>query len=154
MMFEYKKKIKVTQSGNSKNNNKTNNKNNENHGENIQILVQAPGPKPLPILGNLDIIGRYAVPFQGFSELAKQYGDIYTLFMGGTRCIVVNNLDFIREVLNQNGRFFGGRPDFLRYHKLFGGNRNNCKYLHACMHIFFVHNQKNQVLTSKIIIKK
>ncbi|KAL7739545.1 hypothetical protein ACLKA6_008671 [Drosophila palustris] len=37
----------------------------------------------------------------------------------------VNNLELIREVLNKNGKFFGGRPDFLRYHKLFGGDRNN-----------------------------
>ncbi|XP_055851294.1 cytochrome P450 307a1-like [Episyrphus balteatus] len=89
------------------------------------VLKQAPGPMPWPILGNLALLGQYEVPFQGFTELAKQFGDVYTLTLGTTRCLVVNNLELIREVLNQNGKYFGGRPDFLRFHKLFGGNRNN-----------------------------
>ncbi|XP_032592918.1 cytochrome P450 307a1-like [Drosophila grimshawi] len=88
-------------------------------------LVQAPGPRPWPIIGNLDILGRFKNPFRGFGTLTKHYGDIYSLTLGQTRCLVVNNLDLIREVLNKNGKFFGGRPDFLRYHKLFGGDRNN-----------------------------
>lgn len=91
-------------------------------------LLQAPGPRPWPIIGNLDIIGQFNNPFQGFGALTKNYGDIYSLTLGHTRCLVVNNLDLIKEVLNKNGKFFGGRPEFLRYHKLFGGDRNNCEY--------------------------
>ncbi|XP_055907656.1 cytochrome P450 307a1-like [Eupeodes corollae] len=86
---------------------------------------QAPGPIPWPVLGNLAMLGKYKVPFEAFTAIAKEYGDAYTLTLGTTRCFVVNNLELIREVLNQNGKFFGGRPDFLRYHKLFGGDRNN-----------------------------
>ena len=93
----------------------------------IEEFKQAPGPLPWPILGNLAMLGRYAVPFQGFTEMAKQFGDVYSLTLGTTRCLIVNNLDLIREVLNQNGKYFGGRPDFLRFHKLFGGDRNNCE---------------------------
>lgn len=91
-------------------------------------FVQAPGPCPWPIIGNLDIVGRFKNPFEAFGTLANQYGDIYSLTLGQTRCLIVNNLELIREVLNKNGKFFGGRPDFLRYHKLFGGDRNNCKF--------------------------
>ncbi|XP_055371675.1 cytochrome P450 307a1-like [Condylostylus longicornis] len=91
----------------------------------IAELKQAPGPLPWPILGNLALLGKYKVPFEGFTELAKKFGDVYTLTLGTTRCLVVNSLESIREVLNQNGKFFGGRPDFIRYHKLFGGDRNN-----------------------------
>lgn len=93
----------------------------------IDEYKQAPGPLPWPFLGNLALLGRYDTPFQAFTELAKQYGDAYSLTLGTTRCLIVNNLDLIREVLNQNGKFFGGRPDFLRFHVLFGGNRNNCE---------------------------
>ncbi|XP_037813198.1 cytochrome P450 307a1-like [Lucilia sericata] len=92
---------------------------------NVNEYKQAPGPLPWPILGNLALLGRYDVPFQGFTELAKQFGNVYSLTLGTTRCLIVNNLDLIREVLNQNGKYFGGRPDFLRFHVLFGGNRNN-----------------------------
>ncbi|XP_017038284.1 cytochrome P450 307a1 [Drosophila kikkawai] len=87
---------------------------------------QAPGPRPWPIIGNLHLLDRYRdTPFAGFTELAKQFGDIYSLTFGHTRCLVVNNLELIREVLNQNGKVMSGRPDFLRYHKLFGGERSN-----------------------------
>ncbi|XP_017953588.1 cytochrome P450 307a1 [Drosophila navojoa] len=98
---------------------------NENSIKAKRKLQQAPGPRPWPIIGNLDIIGQFNNPFQGFGALTKSYGDIYSLTLGHTRCLVVNNLELIKEVLNKNGKFFGGRPEFLRYHKLFGGDRNN-----------------------------
>jgi cytochrome P450 family 307 subfamily A len=94
----------------------------------VEKYSQAPGPTPYPILGSLALMADYEVPFEAFTALSKTYGDIYSLTLGTTRCVVVNNLDRIREVLNQNGKYFGGRPDFLRFHKLFGGDRNNCKF--------------------------
>lgn len=89
---------------------------------------QAPGPAPLPIFGHLIWLSGYKVPFQGLTELSERFGDVYSLTLGTRRCLVVSSLDKIREVLNEKGKFFGGRPDFIRYHKLFGGDRNNCKY--------------------------
>ncbi|KAI5636801.1 cytochrome p450 domain-containing protein [Phthorimaea operculella] len=94
-------------------------------GEKSVVLSQAPGPFPLPVVGSLHLLGRHDSPFQAFTELAKEYGDIFSVTLGSTKCLVVNNLELIREVLNQNGKFFGGRPDFLRFHKLFAGDRNN-----------------------------
>lgn len=94
----------------------------------VKEYSQAPGPKIIwPILGNLAELGKYDAPSIAFTELAKIYGDIYSMTLGSTKCLVVNNLDLIREVLNQNGKYFGARPDFLRFHKLFGGDRSNCK---------------------------
>lgn len=83
--------------------------------ENLQrfeVLPQPPGPVPWPVLGNLALLGQYEVPFEGFSALSKIYGDIYSLTLGTTRCVVVNSLDTIKEVLNQKGKYFGGRPNF------------------------------------------
>lgn len=123
VLYEWKRKVKFsTQIIDNKNN--TNVKKSK---EIIKHLDQAPGPVPWPILGSLAILGQYDVPFEGFTALAKKYGDVYSMTLGTTRCLIVNNLNLIREVLNQNGRYFGGRPDFIRFHKLFGGNRNNCK---------------------------
>lgn len=97
----------------------------------INEYPQAPGPRFIwPIIGNLAEMGKYAVPSVAFTELAKQYGDIYSMTLGSTRCLVVNNLALIREVLNLNGKIFGARPDFIRFHKLFGGDRGNCKCNH------------------------
>lgn len=103
---------------------------NEQHTQQTTVIEypQAPGPRLiLPILGNLIELGKYAAPSIAFTELAKKYGDIYSMTLGSTRCLVVNNLDLIREVLNLNGKSFGARPDFIRFHKLFGGDRGNCK---------------------------
>lgn len=100
---------------------------NHHHHHQKLPLPEPPGPKPIPILGNLHLLGKYEVPFQGFTDLAKKYGDVYKLKLGATPCLVVNSVEKIREVLNQNGKFFGGRPDFIRFNKLFGGDRNNCE---------------------------
>lgn len=71
--------------------------------ENVKKLPQAPGPFPwVPILGNLVVMGQYEIPFEAFSALAKTYGDVYTLTLGSTRCLVVNSLSIIREVRIKN----------------------------------------------------
>lgn len=104
----------------------------------VNEYAQAPGPKFIwPILGNLAELGKYDAPSIAFTELAKIYGDIYSMTLGATKCLVVNNLDLIREVLNQNGKYFGARPDFLRFHKLFGGDRSNCESKHLILFLFF-----------------
>ena len=78
----------------------------------LEVLPQPPGPIPWPVLGNLALLGQYEFPFEGFSAISKIYGDVYSLTLGTTRCVVVNNLEIIKEVLNQNGKYFGGRPNF------------------------------------------
>lgn len=99
-------------------------------GEKTAILKTPPGPMALPVIGNLHLLGKHESPFQAFTELSKEWGDIFSLTLGSQKCLIVNNLELIREVLNQNGKFFGGRPDFLRFHKLFAGDRNNCEYFY------------------------
>lgn len=88
----------------------------------------APGPSPWPLIGSLHLLGKYETPFQAFTELSKYYGDLFSINLGSTPCVVVNNFRLIKEVLITKGGDFGGRPDFIRFHKLFGGDRNNCKY--------------------------
>lgn len=91
-------------------------------------VKQAPGPIPWPILGNLSLLAKYDNPFLAFTELSKKFGDAFTLTLGSTRCIVLNNVELITEALSRNGKYFGDRPDFIRFHRLFGGDRNNCEY--------------------------
>ncbi|XP_060537422.1 cytochrome P450 307a1-like [Cylas formicarius] len=84
-----------------------------------------PGPEPWPIIGSLHLLGKHKTPFEAFTALSKIYGDIFSITLGSTQCVVVNNFNLIKEVLINKGADFGGRPDFLRFHKLFGGDRNN-----------------------------
>lgn len=92
--------------------------------------MKAPGPRPWPIIGSLHLLGQHDSPFKAFTELSKVYGDVFNITLGATKCIVVNNFNLIKEVLISKGSHFGGRPDFIRFHLLFGGDRNNCKYIH------------------------
>ena len=87
----------------------------------------APGPRPWPLIGSLHLMGGSSSPFQVFTKLSKTYGSIYSITLGSSSCVVVNSFNLIKKVLISKGGHFGGRPDFIRFHKLFGGDRNNCK---------------------------
>ncbi|XP_059477628.1 cytochrome P450 307a1-like [Neocloeon triangulifer] len=84
-----------------------------------------PGPGAWPVLGSLHLLGGHETPFHAFTALAKRYGQIYQMRLGASRCVVVNSFALIKEVLITKGAHFGGRPDFIRFHQLFGGDRDN-----------------------------
>ncbi|XP_063985741.1 cytochrome P450 307a1-like [Diachasmimorpha longicaudata] len=89
-------------------------------------VPEAPGPKPWPIIGSLDVLGRYDVPYKAFAELAKEYNSqIIKLRLGSLNCMVVNGLENIREILYTKGTHFDSRPNFTRYNQLFGGDKDN-----------------------------
>lgn len=90
-------------------------------------LKEAPGPKPKFIIGNLDALNGYEVPFQAFTTLAEKYGEIIKLRMGSVNAMVINGIENIKEVSITKGHHFDSRPDFRRYHMLFSGDKNNCK---------------------------
>lgn len=98
-------------------------------------MINIKGPTPLPIIGSLHLLRGYSNPFEGFTAMAKTYGHIYRLRLGSLECVVVNNYEAIKDVLMRRGNQFGGRPDYIRYNKLFGGDRNNCKL--NLFHFFF-----------------
>lgn len=97
-------------------------------GKNSNFTRKAPGPKPFPVIGNLPVLDGYEVPYQAFSALKEKYGTIISLQLGTVPCLVVHGIENIKEVLIHKGHMFDGRPNFRRYHKLFCGNKENCKY--------------------------
>ena len=87
-----------------------------------------PRPWALPVLGNMVQRGMKPNPYECMTDISKKLGPVYGLRLGGTDALVVNDMPSIREVLVTKGDHFDGRPDFLRYHTLFGGDRDNCEY--------------------------
>lgn len=83
------------------------------------------GPRSLPFIGSLHLLRAPGGPFEAFTNLAKLYGNIYQIQLGVAKCVVVSSYDMVKEVLITKGSHFGGRPDFIRFHKLFNGDRNN-----------------------------
>ena len=68
-----------------------------------------PGPLSLPLIGSaLSLWG--PDPRKAMLRLAQQYGDIFTLDLGGTRTVILASYDVIHEILANNGAASSGRP--------------------------------------------
>ncbi|KAG2385226.1 Cytochrome protein [Vigna angularis] len=78
----------------------------------------APGPKPLPIIGNLHMLGK--LPHRALQSLAKTYGPIMSLKLGQTPVIVVSSPQTAELFLKTHDIVFASRPktqatEFLSY---------------------------------------
>ncbi|XP_078699160.1 steroid 17-alpha-hydroxylase/17,20 lyase-like isoform X1 [Branchiostoma floridae x Branchiostoma belcheri] len=67
-----------------------------------------PGPIPWPIIGNRSAFeGKFHLTF---IELAKKYGDVFSLRRGMTDVVVLNSEAAVREALVEKSVEFAGRP--------------------------------------------
>jgi cytochrome P450 len=76
-------------------------------------LCRPPGPKGLPLLGNLVDIARDVLRF--YDEWSRQYGDVVALRLAAWPAILVNNPEYIEHVLVKNHRNFIKFPFFFRH---------------------------------------
>ncbi|KAL1369022.1 cytochrome P450 76T24-like [Arachis hypogaea] len=72
-----------------------------------------PGPKPLPIIGNILELG--TEPHQSLTKLSQTYGPIMTLKLGNITTIVISSPQLAKEVLHKNDLISSYRtvPDTL-----------------------------------------
>ena len=61
-----------------------------------------PGPIPLPIIGNIHLLGNE--PHKACKKLSRQYGDVFSLYFGGYKVVVVCNIDAAKESLIHKSR--------------------------------------------------
>ncbi|KTF89939.1 hypothetical protein cypCar_00039922 [Cyprinus carpio] len=69
---------------------------------------EPPGPKPLPLLGNLLTLDLMR-PFDTFFELSKTYGNIFQVFLGPKKTVVLVGYKTVREALVNHVEEFGDR---------------------------------------------
>ncbi|KAK7500081.1 hypothetical protein BaRGS_00008628 [Batillaria attramentaria] len=68
-----------------------------------------PGPGPaLPLLGHLHLLDKDPRP--KFREWRRQYGDVFSLYMGGQLVVVLNGYHVIKEALVKHADVFSDRP--------------------------------------------
>lgn len=76
-----------------------------------------PGPKPLPIIGNLHQLNTSS-PHQSLWQLSKHYGPLMSLHLGYVPTLVVSSSNMAKQVLQTHDLKFASRPSFLGLRKL------------------------------------
>lgn len=70
-----------------------------------------PGPRPLPVIGNLIELG--SLPHRSLTELARVHGSIMSLKLGRVATVVISSAPMAREILQIHDVSFSNRavPD-------------------------------------------
>jgi len=76
-----------------------------------------PGPRGLPIIGNLHQLNTSALPLQLW-KFSTKYGPIFSLKLGLRPAIVVSSPKLAKEVMKDHDLQFCGRPRLLGQQKL------------------------------------
>ncbi|KAG8380166.1 hypothetical protein BUALT_Bualt07G0165200 [Buddleja alternifolia] len=71
-------------------------------------LNPPPGPKPWPIIGNLNLIG--SLPHQSLHELSKKYGPLMQLRFGSANVVVGSSVEMAKIFLKTMDLTFASRP--------------------------------------------
>ncbi|KAK2150699.1 hypothetical protein LSH36_394g01062 [Paralvinella palmiformis] len=82
-----------------------------------------PGPLSFPVIGSPSLLGSSDIR-KKLIKMAKQYGDVFTIFLGSSRVVVLNGYDAIYDAFAKNARVFSGRPKTFhlrRWHKAMVG---------------------------------
>lgn len=72
-------------------------------------LPYPPGPKGLPLLGNIFDIPKQS-PWKVYAQWAKQYGDIISVQAMGQTIVIINSAKIARDLLGERGAIYSDRP--------------------------------------------
>ncbi|KAJ1149050.1 hypothetical protein NDU88_001870 [Pleurodeles waltl] len=67
-----------------------------------------PGPRPLPLIGNLHLINLKR-PQKTFVELSKKYGSVFSIQLGMKKMVVLAGYETVKDALVHHGSEFGER---------------------------------------------
>lgn len=78
-----------------------------------------PGPWGLPVVGSLFSLGKE--PHITLMDMAKEYGNVFSINLGGQRVVVLNGFKAVREALVKKAEAFAGRPTLVLTQELTEG---------------------------------
>ncbi|XP_058527246.1 cytochrome P450 2C31-like isoform X3 [Ochotona princeps] len=84
-----------------------------------------PGPTPIPIIGNLLQINTANIS-RSMSMLAKEYGPVFTVYLGMKPTVVLHGYEAVKEALIDRAEEFAGRGVFPVLDRVFQGLANPC----------------------------
>lgn len=76
-------------------------------------LRRLPGPRALPIIGNVLEVGRR--PYLSLTAMRKRYGDVFQIRLGMLPVIVLSGAETVRQALVKQGEEFSSRPDLYTF---------------------------------------
>lgn len=79
-----------------------------------------PGPRPLPLIGNLHLIDLKR-PYKTMMKLSKQYGPVFTIQMGLEKIVVLTGYETVKEALVNQADAFAERPTVPIFEELSKG---------------------------------
>ncbi|XP_069500543.1 cytochrome P450 2F2-like [Ambystoma mexicanum] len=80
-----------------------------------------PGPTPLPFIGNLLQVRVYDIA-NSLMKLHRQYGSLYSLYLGPQRYVVLCGYKTMKEALIDRAEEFSGRAHFPLFYNYTKGN--------------------------------
>ncbi|KAH7887275.1 cytochrome P450 [Phlebopus sp. FC_14] len=86
---------------------------------NRKNLPFPPGPKPLPIVGNIYDVPSHA-SWKTFKDWGAKYGDIIYFHTFGRPVIVLNSAEVAHELLNKRSAIYSYRPQFAMVNEVIG----------------------------------
>ncbi|KAL1551825.1 cytochrome P450 71D10-like [Salvia divinorum] len=75
-----------------------------------KIYSHIPGPKALPLIGNLHLLLRAAPPHHMFRQLAAKHGPLMHLQLGEIHFVIISSVDFAKQVVRNHDIDFANRP--------------------------------------------
>ncbi|XP_047656599.1 cytochrome P450 2K1-like, partial [Tachysurus fulvidraco] len=93
---------------------------------------EPPGPKPLPILGNILQLNLKR-PYLTLCEMSKKYGSVFTVYFGPKKVVVLAGYQTVKQALVNNAEEFGNRDispiffDISKGHGILFSNGENWK---------------------------
>nr|P98181.1 RecName: Full=Cytochrome P450 1A1; AltName: Full=CYPIA1 [Pagrus major] len=76
-------------------------------------LRELPGPKPLPIIGNVLEVGRN--PYLSLTAMTAPRTDVFQIQIGMRPVVVLSGNETVRQALIKQGQEFAGRPDLYSF---------------------------------------
>ncbi|NEA37547.1 cytochrome P450 [Streptomyces sp. SID13031] len=88
----------------------------------MRHLTLPPGPRGLPVLGNLLDVPLHSL--KDLSSLSQRYGSVFSLRLGSRTVVVITDPDVLEEVYVKHADSCGARPSFVNTDVISGGGQS------------------------------